>query len=398
MEELTIEQKAQRYDKALERAKSIYNETAIPSATTKGVCTYIFHELKESEDEKIRKELIELLNDLWAEKQGLMTEREDYEKYVSWLEKQGDNTPTIIWHNINEKPEEMKELFCEWESDDATWHDVAFYDEESHTFRHAKMPINVTKWVYVDELLEKQGEHQKFIDSIQIGDIVTRNQDGMLVNLSQLNRVAKPAEEYNITGIGSKKAEGKLGEMINKIKSDKIEPKFKVGDWVVFKNKHQSIYQVEKTEDGVYILRHTQGGTFRVCVLHDESLRLWTIEDAKDGDVLTTGNFIFIFKRIVLPNDPMVVYYCAYEIYQDEETVGNGFYKAAENSRMGHLDSTTYYPATKEQCDLLFQKMEEAGYSWDAEKKKLKKIKRFEETLNNPIYKQLKNKKHYESN
>ena len=29
----------------------------------------------------------------------------------------------------------------------------------------------------------------------------------------------KPAEEYNITGIGSKKAQGKLGEMINNLKS-----------------------------------------------------------------------------------------------------------------------------------------------------------------------------------
>ena len=31
-------------------------------------------------------------------------------------------------------------------------------------------------------------------------------------------------------------------------------------------------------------------------------------------------------------------------------------------------------PATKEQCDLLFQKMTEAGYEWDAEKKELGKI------------------------
>lgn len=31
-------------------------------------------------------------------------------------------------------------------------------------------------------------------------------------------------------------------------------------------------------------------------------------------------------------------------------------------------------PATKEQRDLLFQKMKEAGYMWDTEKKKLKKI------------------------
>ena len=32
------------------------------------------------------------------------------------------------------------------------------------------------------------------------------------------------------------------------------------------------------------------------------------------------------------------------------------------------------HPATKEQRDLLFQKMEEEGYQWDAEKKELKKI------------------------
>ena len=31
-------------------------------------------------------------------------------------------------------------------------------------------------------------------------------------------------------------------------------------------------------------------------------------------------------------------------------------------------------PATKEQRDLLFQKMEESGYQWDAEKYELKKI------------------------
>ena len=32
------------------------------------------------------------------------------------------------------------------------------------------------------------------------------------------------------------------------------------------------------------------------------------------------------------------------------------------------------HPATEEQRDLLFQKMKEAGYTWDAEKKELKKI------------------------
>lgn len=39
--------------------------------------------------------------------------------------------------------------------------------------------------------LEKQGEHKRFRDSIQIGDSVTKNEYDELVNLSQLNRVAK---------------------------------------------------------------------------------------------------------------------------------------------------------------------------------------------------------------
>ena len=46
----------------------------------------------------------------------------------------------------------------------------------------------VTPWL---AWLEKQGEHANFRNKIQIGDKVTRNEDGVLVNLSQLKRVAK---------------------------------------------------------------------------------------------------------------------------------------------------------------------------------------------------------------
>lgn len=65
------------------------------------------------EDERIRKEIINLINDLWKEKQGLMTDRKDYERYIDWLKKQGKKQPIIVWHSINEEPEEMKELFCD---------------------------------------------------------------------------------------------------------------------------------------------------------------------------------------------------------------------------------------------------------------------------------------------
>ena len=84
MKELSIEEKAKRYDQAIERAESIYNETAIPSATIKGTCTYIFPELKESEDEKIRKDIISYLA-LYKDAIG-----EDYESWIAWLEKQSE--------------------------------------------------------------------------------------------------------------------------------------------------------------------------------------------------------------------------------------------------------------------------------------------------------------------
>ena len=43
--------------------------------------------------------------------------------------------------------------------------------------------------------LERQGEHANFRNKIQVGDKVTRNEAGVLINLSQLNRVAKKNEK-----------------------------------------------------------------------------------------------------------------------------------------------------------------------------------------------------------
>ena len=76
--------------------------------------------------------------------------------------------------------------------------------------------------------LEKQSEHANFLNKIQIGDKVTRNEDGVLVNLSQLNRVAKKDE--------------KQGEQ-------KVEPKFKVGDVVTNKKSKDTVKIVQILHD-----------------------------------------------------------------------------------------------------------------------------------------------------
>jgi len=63
MKEFTIEEKAQRYDEALERARIACKDE---DKHLKATLESIFPELAESEDERIRKELIDYINRLTA--------------------------------------------------------------------------------------------------------------------------------------------------------------------------------------------------------------------------------------------------------------------------------------------------------------------------------------------
>lgn len=117
MKELSIEGKAKRYDEAVINGSRLWECGEI----TREDYEYIFPELKESEDERILRRIINIVDEYSAKHQI-------------------DNTDCIDW-------------------------------------------------------LEKQGEHANFRNKIQIGDKVTRNEDGVIVNLSQLNRVAKKDEK-----------------------------------------------------------------------------------------------------------------------------------------------------------------------------------------------------------
>ena len=164
-------------------------------------------------------------------------------------------------------------------------------------------------------------------------------------------------------------------------KEDKlIKPKFKIGDWVV-SMPYKSVYQIEKKENYGYTLRHTLGGSVCLPFSNEELIREWTINDAKDGDVLALSWYegknlwekIIIFKK-----------------YHSEGVKGlysmpcvEGYGNTFKNGKIAFTDEKVPYyskiwtcnlhPATKEQRDLLFQKIKEAGYEWDSEKKELKK-------------------------
>lgn len=144
------------------------------------------------------------------------------------------------------------------------------------------------------------------------------------------------------------------------------EPKFKVGDWIVT-NKNHIWYVDETPETTSYLYRLiNQYGKVEVAEFEvvDEKAKLWTIEDAKDGDVLVTNsNIIFIFKY--LDEGGTIA-------FRASCTKNSGVYFSKLKEQLCDQD---VYPATKEQRGLLFQKIKEAGCEWDAGKKELKKIK-----------------------
>ncbi len=155
--------------------------------------------------------------------------------------------------------------------------------------------------------------------------------------------------------------------------ADKAEPKFHEGNWIV--DSQGLTHQIERVVENV--TTHTfgydivGGGYFND---DNENAHLWTIQDAKEGDVLCCeSGWTCIFKTLNSNNISFSSYcfmdntgwFC--ETGSDGHTLDENFIKAYNGK---------IYPTTKEQRDLLFQKMKEAGYEWDAEKKELKKPQR----------------------
>ena len=143
--------------------------------------------------------------------------------------------------------------------------------------------------------------------------------------------------------------------------SDTVEPKFKVGDWIVFNG---FVLHIDEIVDGYYRTTSKGGITNSYDWDIDNLARLWTIQDAKDGDVLRLGCIIAMFKKYI--GQEKCICYCSISEDGDFEIpIENG-----EDNVYGCTDTT---PATKEQRELLFTKMKEEGYGWDDENKELKK-------------------------
>ena len=138
--------------------------------------------------------------------------------------------------------------------------------------------------------------------------------------------------------------------------SNEVETKFHEGDWVV-DSLVGRVKQVQSIDNYGY---NFNNGDFTSFDSANENYHLWTIQDARDGNVLVDdcGN-------VLIYQEPSTDGYCHSYCYCNEMAfIGQGGSHGIEHS----------HPATQRQRELLFQKMDEAHYEWDAEKKELKKI------------------------
>ena len=133
--------------------------------------------------------------------------------------------------------------------------------------------------------------------------------------------------------------------------TNKVETKFKVGDWVVLtvgaiSSTHQ-IIDIDINKERYWF----DEGTY-LSFADEKYLHFWTIKDAEDGDILVSRSPFIYGKQ------------CSYggiNWYNDEFIEASNFI----------FTDSPVHPATKEERDLLFKKMQESGYIWDANKKEL---------------------------
>ena len=142
-------------------------------------------------------------------------------------------------------------------------------------------------------------------------------------------------------------------------------------------------YQIKNITEQEYTLVGYDGSVITRPIQDvDRLASAFTIQDGKDGDVLALSwledknlwEKIIIFKKYHSEGIKGICSMPCVEGYGN--TFKNGKLAFTDEEVPYHSKTWTcnLHPATKEQRDLLFQKIKEAGYEWDAEKKELKKL------------------------
>lgn len=392
----------------------------------------IFPELSEPEDDRIRKGIIELVK-----QSSEILDKQNQNNMIAWLEKQNPawsekdknllNRLIGVLDGTNEEDyhEAWEETFLPWlkslkermQSQPKQCDYLENYDNDE---KIRKRLINFLKSPFVHEnitdekvapwiaWLEKQGEKKPADEVLKIrqelyqsgyNDGYKHGQEDMTKSLSigeNINHTDIKEKAHQIAWETSKEYDPSLSkeawcemaalDMASWLKREvddaylqgfcdaknEIEkqgtqnpankPKFHPGNWIVDDETPNDVFCVIEVLEEIYKVIDIDGDDYHIphCKA-DKQFHLWSIDDAKDGDVLVDGyNNIGLYSG---EKDDLYWHSCIY--------LGCDAYL---RSSMGCHRHKNTKPATKEQRDLLFKEIHDAGYEWDTDKKELKKI------------------------
>lgn len=277
---MTQEEKAKRYDKALERARE-YKKHGYMMINV--ALDNIFPELKESDDERIRKALLELFSNVNKKDfRGIPTE-----KIIDWLERQSKETR---WKPSKEEMEEddvrrrSTIQVLEYARSLDSYNQYGKKDiDKNIAWLEKQVPIDIKK-VFIGARRDVVSSIITYLDRNTLGMCLSNMECEDLENAvinsdwskvydymkKKLEKqVEKPQEKTTLEAIKEEKVDN----------SNKVEKKFKPGDWII----HQgtgNVYQVTACIDNQYQLKYGDAYTIQKCDDVDRHARL--LDAAKD--------------------------------------------------------------------------------------------------------------------
>ena len=328
---MTDKEKVKAYDEALKKASAAYKDK---DKHLKATLERIFPELKESDDEKMRNFIINKLACLRATDEKGSDRYEELTNAITWVENQDKKE-----YALKSFKDEDVCKFMQYIEKLAKAYKLNLPNRSYDIFAFAK---DVLVW------LEKKGEQKKQVHfpKFTFDDVLA-----LQCCMETVKKVQEDKELYEQLNLIHSKiydAYSSNTEKINKKPTDKIEPKFKIGNWVV---RGDTIAQILDIQEQYYIGLDINGKDFVSSrFLNDDKIHLWTLQDAKDGNVLVNGSNIFIFHHI---DNKRLMGYC--HVNMDD---GNLYNDIGRNECFCTIDAPIT-PATKEQRDILFKKIKE---------------------------------------
>jgi hypothetical protein len=298
------------YKKLLEGVVNIINTTEKSDIGFANICSYIGEncpEFKDSEDEKIRKGLIKSFGSIGKKEWGGVNVKDA----IAWLEKQKEFVSADfddVWETAD--CEELTAPLEKYSKDAIKKMCHAWYDKGIELERR--------NWI------EKQGEQ-------------------------------KPQGKTALEAINEEKVDNQF--CVKPV--DKVESKFKIGDWV-FSSVLGTARIIGVNDSNEYQLEYIDGKQeFSSIDYVNYAYDKWNLQYVKNGDVLYSPEHKLLW------------------IYKSKEE-----YHASINLNCANFISVCAYivipsdvcPATKEQRDVLEKTMTKVGYKWNFEKKKLEII------------------------